>query len=159
MVILLCLENNRKIVQTYAMIDSRATSFAFIDEEFAASHGLSHTPLQQNYELEVFNGRTTLSGAVTDLVVDDMIIDQHTETQAPFFFIKLRHYPIVLGIPWLRKHNITTKWQKTVFHFYPVIVKTTVFILPPKENFKELQMFHRAPLPQIKTDPILTRTI
>ena len=105
-----CLENNRKIVQTYAMIDSGATGFAFMDEEFLASHGLSRTPLQQNYGLELFDGRTALSGAVTDLVIDDMIIDQHTETQALFFFTKLGHYPIVLDIPWLRKHDVTTKW-------------------------------------------------
>ncbi len=106
----LCLENNGNIVRTYAMIDSGATGFAFMDKEFAASHGLSRTPLQQNYGLELFDGQTAISGAVTDLVIDDMIIDQYTETQALFFLTKLGHYPIVLGIPWLCKHDVTTKW-------------------------------------------------
>lgn len=55
-------------------------------EEFAASRGLSRTPLKQKYELKVFDGADgALSGAVTDLVVGEMVIDQHTETQASFF--------------------------------------------------------------------------
>lgn len=84
-----------------------------MDEEFAASHGLSRTPLKQKYELEVFDGADGgLSGAVTDLVVGEMVIDQHTETQASFFLAKLGHYPIVLGNPWLRKHDVTTRWQQ-----------------------------------------------
>lgn len=51
-----------------------------IYEEFAISHGLSRTPLQYKYELEVFDGGTAQSRAVTDLVVGDMIIDQYTKT-------------------------------------------------------------------------------
>ncbi len=61
MVISLCLENNRKVVQSYTMIESGETGFAFMDEEFAARHDLSHTLLQQKYELEVFDGQTALS--------------------------------------------------------------------------------------------------
>ena len=99
------------------MIDSGATGFAFMDEEFAVSHGLSRTPLEHKYELEVFDGRKAQSGAVTDLIVGDMVIDQHTETQVPYFLTKLGHYPIVLGIPWLRKHDVTTRWQQNSLSF------------------------------------------
>lgn len=107
MVISLCLENNAKIVRTCAMIDSGATGFAFMDEEFADSHGLSSTPLQQKYELEVFDGRTALSGAVTDLVVGDMITDQHPETQAPFFLTKLGHYLLKVRGKMERKRHMS----------------------------------------------------
>lgn len=89
MIISLSLENNGRIVRTYAMVDSGATVFAFMDEEFARSHGLSRTPLEYQYELEGFDGRTAQSRAVTDLVVGDMIIDQHTETQVPYFLPSL----------------------------------------------------------------------
>lgn len=99
------------------MIDSGATGFAYMDEEFAISHGLSRTPLEHKYELEVFDGRTAQSGAVTDPVIGDMIIDQHTETQVPYFLTKLGHYPIVLGIPWLRKYNVTTRWPQNSLSF------------------------------------------
>lgn len=99
------------------MIDSGAIGFAFMDEEFAISHGLSRTPLEHKYELEVFDGRTAQSGAVTDLVIGDVIIDQHTETQVLYFLSKLGHYPIVLGIPWLRKHDVTTRWQQNSLLF------------------------------------------
>lgn len=99
------------------MTDSGATGFAFIDEEFVISHGLLRMPPEHKYELEIFDGRIAQSGAVTDLVIGDIIIDQHIETQVPYFFTKLGHYPIVLGIPWLRKHNITTRWQQNSLSF------------------------------------------
>jgi hypothetical protein len=34
------------------------------------------------------------------------------QKQLPAFVLKLRHYQIVLGLPWLQLHNVTIKFQK-----------------------------------------------
>lgn len=138
MTISLSLENNGKIVRTYAMVDSGATGSAFMDEEFARSHGLSRTPLEYQYESEIFDGRTAQLGAVTDLIVGDMIVDQHTETQVPYFLTKLGHYPVVLGIPWLRKHDVTTRWQHNSLSFLSSYCQEHRLYSTAKQEFQDI---------------------
>lgn len=55
MIIFFYLENNRRIINAYTIIDSDATSFEFIDEQFVINHGLLYMVLKYKYELKVFN--------------------------------------------------------------------------------------------------------
>lgn len=77
-----------------------------MEEKFAISHGLKPRLLEHAYEPEVFDGRPAQSRAVTRTVIADMLIDQHRKVEAPYFLTSLGHYPIVMGIPWLRKHDV-----------------------------------------------------
>jgi len=45
-----------------------------------------------------------------------MKIQEHKE-QLPMFITKLGHYPIVLGIPWLRLHNIAVRFASNTVTF------------------------------------------
>lgn len=59
--------------------------------------------------LEVIDGREISSGDITHITMVPMIIDGHRE-ELPSFVTKLGHYPLVLGIPWLRFHGVTVSF-------------------------------------------------
>jgi len=44
------------------------------------------------------------------------MIEDHNE-QLPMFVTKLGHYPIVLGIPWLRSHDIAVRFASNMVTF------------------------------------------
>ena len=105
--------------QTPALIDCGATGYSFVDEDFACRHHLPLTPLRKPRSLEVIDGRPILSGAVTHLAIVTLRIHNHTET-LPLFVTKLGHYPIVLGIPWLRKNDVTICFARNQLSFGPI---------------------------------------
>jgi predicted aspartyl protease len=86
---------------TEALIDSGATGLAFIDEGFAEKHRLPRYALKKPRSLEVIDGRTIESGVITEMVRVTLVVNKHTENLCAFV-TKLGHYPVVLGIPWLR---------------------------------------------------------
>ncbi len=93
-------------IRSYALIDSGATGFAFIDKEFAFSQGLPLYSPQDPRELEVIDGRPIESGRVTAMTKVKLTIDKHVE-EIPMFITKLGHYPVVLGILWLNKQDVS----------------------------------------------------
>ena len=98
------LSNCEEKIRTHALIDTGATGFSFIDENFASHHHLPLLPLKNPRKLEVIDGRPIASGVITHITKVRLNINQHAE-EIPMFVTKLGHYPIVLGIPWLRLHD------------------------------------------------------
>jgi hypothetical protein len=96
---------NENPIRTYALIDCGATGIAFMDESFARRHQVPLEKLSQPRVLEVIDGRPIESGAITHLAWVIMEIERHRE-KIPMFVTKLGHYPLVLGIPWLRLHDV-----------------------------------------------------
>ena len=92
------IDDQGKQIRSHALIDSGATGYAFIDEEFAFSRGLPLYRLKEPRELEVIDGKPIESGKVTAITKVKMIIDKHVE-EIPMFVTRLGHYPVVLGIP------------------------------------------------------------
>ncbi|TKA54567.1 hypothetical protein B0A49_13613 [Cryomyces minteri] len=107
----------RKAIKTYALVDSGASGYAFIDNSFAQYHSLPLVPLQQSYVLEVFDGRPASSGNITHTAPLSVAINDHVEHETPFLVTKLSHYPLILGVPWLRRHAVTTIWHKNSMMF------------------------------------------
>jgi predicted aspartyl protease len=103
-------------IRSHALIDSGATGFAFIDEEFTTSHGLPLYSLKDPQELEVIDGRPIESGLVTAITKVKLTIHQHIE-EIPMFVTKLGHYPVVLGIPWLNKHDVSLRFRRKTVNF------------------------------------------
>ena len=101
-VVLVKLDNkSNKTFSSYALIDCGATGYAFVDEEFVRNHNLPLYKLKTPRSLEVIDGRPIESGLITHLTRLRMSIDSHQE-DIPMFVTKLGHYPVVLGLPWLR---------------------------------------------------------
>jgi hypothetical protein len=102
---------NRKV---HTMIDSGASGLAFIDKSFARSYNIPLTQIQPQV-LRVFDGRETVSGAVTHTArVSLNIYGHHEELEAYVTQLNGRH-PLILGLPWLRLHLPSTDWHSLTF--------------------------------------------
>ena len=127
-------------ISSHTLIDHSATGFAFMDKDFARRHQFPLIPLKKPRTLEVIDGRPIASGMITHLVCTKLQIRHHVEDT--FFFVtRLGHYPLVLGIPWFRHHdvNIRFTFNKVTFdsewcythhnaHGYPTLMKGLDFI-------------------------------
>ena len=91
-------------ISTVALVDCGATGYSFVDESFARHHNLPLFRLSDPRPLEVIDGRPIDSGPITHLAKFDLDIHGHRESLCAFV-TKLGHYPLVLGIPWLRHHD------------------------------------------------------
>ena len=107
-VIPVTLSTDSKTISTHALIDLGANSL-FIDDRFVAQHHLPRIQKPIPRPLHVINGRPILSGAVTHSVSMALRISSHHESSS-FDICRIGHYPVVLGIPWLRQHNPTIDW-------------------------------------------------
>ncbi|TKA50332.1 hypothetical protein B0A49_13656, partial [Cryomyces minteri] len=54
---------------------------------------------------------------ITHIACTALKIKSHSEAYVPFFVTTLGHYPIVLGIPWLRQHNVDIDWRLNSLKF------------------------------------------
>jgi hypothetical protein len=104
------------VIQTHALIDCGATGIPFMDQDFARHHEIPLKELKDKRKVEVIDGRTIESGDITHLVEVGMDIQDHKES-IPMFVTKLGHYPIVLGIPWLRLHDVAVRFASNTVPF------------------------------------------
>jgi hypothetical protein len=98
------LEEESKALPTFAMTDSGAEGKAFIDLSWAESHNLPLKKLRRPIILEVFDGREAESGSITHYVQTRMRIEDHSE-EIKLLVTQLAHYPVILGMPWLKEHD------------------------------------------------------
>jgi hypothetical protein len=105
-----------QVIQTHALIDCEATGIAFMDQDFACHHKIPLRELKEKRQVEVMDGRTIESGDITHLAEVGMNIQDHEE-RIPMVVTKLGHYPIVLGIPWLRLHNVAVRFASNTVTF------------------------------------------
>ena len=103
-------------ILTHALIDNGATGYAFIDHDFTCHHHLPQLPLKKPRRLEVIDGRPVSSGKITHYVKTLLKINNHLK-EALFYVTKLGHYPIVLGIPWLRHHDVHIRFPTNTVTF------------------------------------------
>src|SRR5690606_42118318 len=87
-------------------MDTGATGYAFVDKRYARDHNLPLYKLKKNRVIEVIDGRPIESGTITHLARMTMEINGHLE-EVPMFVTQLGHYPVVLGLPWLRRHDVS----------------------------------------------------
>jgi Zinc knuckle/Retroviral aspartyl protease len=102
-------------IASEAMVDSGATGYSFVNESFAHEHQMKLIPLSHSRVVQMFDGSPPSSGMITHVVRGQLSIGQHTETT--FFVTKLSGYEVILGIPWLRRHNLTIDWPLNRLNF------------------------------------------
>ena len=108
-------EPHRRL-DSHALVDCGASGLSFIDWEFARQHNLPQYTLEEPRRLEVIDGHPIDSGEITHTVKIDLDINGHKE-HLTAFITKLGHYPLVLGIPWLRHHNPRIDCEKDTIDF------------------------------------------
>ena len=105
------------IIRTYAMLDSGAMS-SFVDQTFVQNHKKLLCPRakEKPFEVVAVDGRPIESGTINKEVEIELLIGKHSETII-LDVTKLGHYPIILGIPWLKKHNPEISWSSHLVTF------------------------------------------
>ena len=116
MVVTCTLRDNEKVLKSHTLIDTGAIGYDFIDEEFAHRNHLPLFKLRKPREIGVIDGGPIESGAVTHLTRLRLKIREHAE-DIPMFVTKLGDYPVVLGIPWLRHHDVLLRCARNQIIF------------------------------------------
>ena len=107
---------NGKQIQTYAMIDSEATG-NFVNAKFVEKNQLETSLLSVPQVLNVVDGRPISSGMITrNLSLDLTMGGVHLES-ATMFVTSLGHFPIILGLPWLKLHAPNVEWKTGKIQF------------------------------------------
>jgi len=137
------LRNGDHSIQTPAMIDTGATGFAFIDENFVREHKFPHYRLNPPRDLDVIDERAIESGQITHLTKISGQIQDHTE-MLPAFITKLGHFLLVLGIPWLRRYAVVPDFVSNSVRFQcpdhrnslsaPRVALQTIGVVPKMTN-------------------------
>jgi hypothetical protein len=116
LVITCTLTVNNQEISTHALIDCGATGIAFMDQDFGRHHQIPLEELNEKKQIEVIDRRPIKSGDITYIANVGIKIQEHNE-QLPMFITKLGHYPIVLGIPWLRLHDVAVRCASNTIAF------------------------------------------
>lgn len=109
------------------MVDSGATGISFIDASFVQTHNLTLQELDTPRRLRVVDGRASVSGDITHTATFSFNINSHVE-QLTAFVTKFGHYDVILGKPWLHKHNPVIDWESNLVSFKTTHCKS--FCLP-----------------------------
>ena len=87
-----------------------------MNEDFARQHNFPRYQLKNPKMVEVIDGRPISSGDITEYVEVECTIGDHHELLTAYV-TRLGHYPLVLGIPWLRKHDVTINFADNDIKF------------------------------------------
>jgi RNase H-like domain found in reverse transcriptase/Reverse transcriptase (RNA-dependent DNA polymerase)/Retroviral aspartyl protease len=105
------------------MKDSGATGEAFLDESFAQRYNLTMTKLDQPLRLRVVDGRDSSAGSITHSAQLQLQLGDHKE-QILCYVTKLGQYDMILGHPWLRRHNPHCDYEQGSVTFFRDFCKT-----------------------------------
>ena len=92
------------------MVDSGATA-NFINSSVVEREKLEKTELNFPKELKVVDGRDIKSGYVTHAIRTNLRNFQHAE-DISLLVADIGRFDIILGMPWLKKHNPSIDWEK-----------------------------------------------
>ena len=106
-------------------MDTGATGYAYIDQEFVDKHDLIKKPLTEPINLRIFNGEIATENAIQEETTIDLAIEgtsediivKHYDYKLQSMITKLGTYPLVLGIGWLRKHEPGIAWRTNELEF------------------------------------------
>src|SRR3954469_1228547 len=104
LILLSCLSASRTSAKGYALIDSGAKG-NFIDYGWAVAAGLQSEKLKRPIPLNLADSTPFRGGPITCYFTVNLRIHDHTE-RICFFPTTLGSSLVVLGIDWLRRHNL-----------------------------------------------------
>ncbi|KAL0195114.1 hypothetical protein M9458_008686, partial [Cirrhinus mrigala] len=101
-----------KSVHTTALVDSGAAR-NFIDHDFARTHSIPLVSCVSHVAVAAIDGRLLGSGQIQHTTDDLTLCSRalHTET-IRLFVLSTSRTPIILGFPWLERHNPVISWTE-----------------------------------------------
>jgi hypothetical protein len=82
-----------------------------MNKAFAHQHNFPHYQLKNPKTVEVIDSYPISLGNITEYLEIQCIIGDYYKSLTAYL-ISLGHYPLVLGIPWLKRHNVTINFVK-----------------------------------------------
>ena len=107
--------DKRKTIPVSALIDSGCTG-SCIDAEFVKAYSLEELPLVKPIQVYNANGTANRGGSITHYTRVSLTIDNHEES-IPLLISNLRTSVLFLGHDWLKIHNPTIDWHKSIIFF------------------------------------------
>jgi hypothetical protein len=108
---------NQTCEQTCALIDTGCEGYAFIDKEYAQDKGIKLIPLRRPFSLYGYDGAEGDSRSVREYTRCDIRNRDHVDKDVVLYATPLSYYPIILGHPWLKKHNPQANWADGSWEF------------------------------------------
>jgi len=106
---------------TTGLIDCRAGGI-FIDKTFVKENNIKTTPLQKHIPVRNVDGTLNQAGSITDCVWTKIRIGGE-EFGIRLLVSGLGKESIILGLPWLKRHNPKIDWEKGTLDFGPSMRK------------------------------------
>ena len=132
--------------QEATLCDTGATGFALIDEEYIKLHNFPKHQLDLPRSVDVIDRRPIASGDITPAVKLQLTIGNHEE-EITAFITTPENYKLVLGIPWMRKHNNdidcagnTIEFKSEFCYEHCLTAHTKVTCLLPTQDSKTIQV-------------------
>jgi hypothetical protein len=118
--IITTLEKNEQI-ETWPLVDSGAGG-TFMDQNYAQKQGFNLTKLE--YLITAWNVDGTENKQITIRYYTDLDLHVNGKTHTERFLITgLGNQKVILGLPWLRKHNPEINWKEGTLHWKTTTVE------------------------------------
>ncbi len=135
-----------------ALIDSGAAG-NFIDVNFAKAHSLPLVPCESVVAVAALDGRPLGTGHVKFITKDITLRTGSLHTESiRLFAIESPQKPIILGLPWLEKHNPCISWPtRQIVQWSETCHKHCLLFhshsaIPPKSLLKESPVIQGLPI-------------
>jgi hypothetical protein len=116
LIVLYILSDHDLRIDTHALIDCGCTGYSFMNDEFTHQYNFSHYQFKNPKTIEVIDGRPISSSDITEYVYINCTISDHYK-QLIAYMASIGHYPLVLRILWLKKHNMSINFPKMDIQF------------------------------------------
>lgn len=103
---------NGQTISTHALLDSGAAG-NFMSDTFIQEHNITLTSCNSQLTVEALDGRPIGEGTVAHITEEvHMQVGVLHHEQIRFYVIHSPHNPVILGLPWLRRHNPHISWKE-----------------------------------------------
>jgi hypothetical protein len=97
-------------IETRPLVDS-GTEGTFMDQNYARKHGFNLTKLEYPITARNVDGTENKQGTIRYYTDLDLYVNSKTNMEQ-FLITGLGNQKIILGLPWLRKHNPEINWKE-----------------------------------------------
>jgi len=102
-------EEEEEGITMEALLDSRTTGLV-MSEEFVRRHKFKQTKLKKPVYVRNIDGTLNYAGSIVDIVKVEIFFKGHKE-QMSIDVIGGQKWSVILGIPWLGRHNPKIDWK------------------------------------------------
>uniref|UniRef100_A0A8C6XVG6 ribonuclease H n=1 Tax=Naja naja TaxID=35670 RepID=A0A8C6XVG6_NAJNA len=110
------LSNQSKGIQAHALVDSGATT-NFMDQVFVAHFKVPLDPVDPLMRVETIDGRELIAGPIKFTIQPLRLTIGAHEEAIRFYVTADLHFPMVLGMAWLRTHDPQVAWSWNAISF------------------------------------------